>query len=210
MNNTECIIFTGGDFDFEKSAKELLHKNYYVICADKGYDYALKCGFSPDVVIGDLDSVSMNSEFSCEVIKYAKEKDDTDTMLAVKLALEKGFKDITLFGVFGGRLDHTFANIQSLAYIYEHGAVGRLVSDNEFVFLLIDSRIQINRKEKTSLSLFSFSEKCVGVTLRGVGYPLTDYELIQSFPIGISNEIVDEYADISLKSGKMLVIQSKI
>lgn len=209
MNNKDCIIFTGGAFDFRECATKYKNNNLTVICADKGYDYAIECGFTPDILIGDLDSVADNS-YHCEVIKYPKEKDDTDTMLAVKLALKKRFENIIILGAFGGRFDHMYANIQSLAYIYEHNATGVLMSDNEQVSMLIDGTVQICKNDKTSLSLFSYSEKCEGVTLKGVFYPLDNYEFRQYFPIGISNEITEKLATVSVLKGKMLIIQSKI
>ncbi len=95
-DNKKCIIFTGGENNFSQCVKSYKSEEYYIIWADKGYDYAIENGFYPDVLIGDLDSIKLIDEYPCEVIKYPKKKDDTDTMLAIKLAIKKNFTDIII------------------------------------------------------------------------------------------------------------------
>ena len=209
-NFNKCIIFTGGKNDFSQSVKAYKNDKYYVICADKGYDYAIKYGFSPNILIGDLDSINKSENYSCEVITFPKEKDDTDTMLAIKFALKKHFDEIIIFGALGGRFDHTYANLQSLAYICENNAIGKIISDEEFISIIPPSTITIEQDKTKSLSLFSYSKKCEGLSISGVKYPIKNCEITNNFPIGISNEIKEKTAQISFKAGKLLIIQSKI
>ena len=108
----KCYIFAGSP-EAKCSGVEF-DSSRYVICADGGYILAKKMGIEPDVIIGDFDTYKSRLPENCEIIRHPEEKDDTDTMLAVKLALNRGFKHIVICGAIGGRLDHTMANIQSL------------------------------------------------------------------------------------------------
>ncbi len=209
LNSKECAIFTGGEFEGYESIDVSKLKNKTIISADAGYIHAKKLGLKTNIAIGDFDTLEEIPRDVDEVIKFPKEKDDTDTMLAVKLALERGFDDIELYGALGGRLDHTFANIQTLAFISKHNASGRIISDSEIILFTENEGLSVEKREGFSLSIFSFGDVCEGVTLRGVKYPLTNATVTQSFPIGVCNEIIEKRAEISLKRGKMLIIISK-
>lgn len=206
---TKCIIFTGGiiaDNSFIDN-KEL--KNSFIICADSGYKYAANFGCIPQVVIGDFDSCKFEDVKAHKVITYPPEKDDTDFILCIKYALEHGYKNIKIYGAFGGRMDHTIANIQALGYILSQGANGELVGENDSIRLISPGEYLIKRVSKAYLSLFSYSDKCEGVTLQGVKYTLDNGVITSNFPIGISNEFEEDFAKITFKSGKMLIIISK-
>lgn len=160
-------------------------------------------------MIGDFDSLGY---VPCtEGVKiYPSEKDDTDTLLAVKEALKRGAKEICIYGALGGRLDHTLANIQTLACITENGAVGTLASDENIVTMQAGgTKKRYKRREGFYFSVLSYTEKCTGVCIMGTEYTLTDGELKSSFPLGVSNHITEEYGEVSLKEGKLLVIESK-
>ncbi len=202
-----CLIFAGAeipDYSFLK-----IDKNDYVICADGGYFHAKRLGILPNVVLGDFDTFRGEISEKIEVIKYPKEKDDTDTMLAVKLALEKGFSDIEIFGALGGRLDHTFANIQTIFYAKRMGANASLHSHKESVYIMENESRLFERHEGSFLSIFSYSEKSFGVCVFGVKYPLYEAILENSFPLGISNEVIENFAKVEVKNGVLLVICSK-
>ena len=205
----ECAIFTGGEMNSYTSLDVSHLKNTTIISADAGYIHATNLGLKTNILIGDFDSLNEIPKDVDEVIKFPKEKDDTDTMLAIKLALERGFNSIEIYGALGKRLDHTFANIQSLAFIEEHNADGAIISDTELVYFINSETIKIFKKVGFSLSVFSFSEVCEGVTLKGVRYPLVNATVSQNFPIGVCNEIVEDFAEISVKCGKILIIISK-
>lgn len=203
-----CIIFTGGKPE-PYIPDGLDVNNAFVIAADKGYKCCKKLGVTPDLTIGDYDSLGYVPQ-ECEHIKYPKEKDDTDLMLAVKEAIYRGCSDITILCAMGGRLDHLFANIQSLAFIRSEGAWGRLLSVYEEVVLLTPGDYTFKKREGRSLSLFSYSDLVEGLTIRGVKYPTNDIQLSNLFPLGISNEILDDSAEISFDKGLLLVIRSKL
>ncbi|MCM1478549.1 MAG: thiamine diphosphokinase [Muribaculaceae bacterium] len=201
-----CWIFGGAPFDGELALPE----NAFIIAADSGYNTVKRMGFTPNITLGDFDSLGCKPDRTdCgELITVAAEKDDTDTMLAVKTALDRGFDDISIVGGLGGRLDHTFANIQTLAYILGRGGFGRLIGENDAVELLNEGEYTYARREGMYISLFAYGEAAV-LTSRGTKYDLTEHRLDNTFPLGVSNEITREKCVISVHKGQLLVIFSK-
>lgn len=207
IQSKKCYIFSGSPDS--RCSGITFEKNRYVICADGGYILAKKMNIEPDVIIGDFDTCKIKLPENCEIIKYPQEKDDTDTMLAVKLALDRGYKNIVICGGIGGRLDHTFANIQTLKFIMKHGGNGELAGDGNFVTMQGAGVKVYNKKEGYYFSLFSYTQECTGITATGFKYPLKNGVLKNSFPLGISNEIIGKSGVISLEKGILLVIYSK-
>ncbi|MDE6150358.1 MAG: thiamine diphosphokinase [Ruminococcus sp.] len=207
----KCVIFTGGEIDKDFSFIDINEvKKSFVICADSGYIYAKKAGIEPDIIIGDYDSLGFIPENINEKFIFPKEKDDTDLMLAVKKALNRGYKQIDIYGAFGGRFDHMFSNVQALSFIAENRAVGNLISECERVTLLNPGDYEFKYKDNYSLSLFSYTDDVNGLTLKGTKYITDNITLSNHFPLGVSNIIIQENASISFKSGKLLVVQSKM
>lgn len=204
-SNGLCLIISGGDF----SPIDDSLKFDYVIACDRGYEYAHRMGLKPDLIIGDFDSAPV-PDTDIPVIQFPVHKDDTDTMLAVKHALEKGYKDIVIACAFGGRFDHAFANIQTGAYIAEKGADIRLLGTNTEALIFKNSTHSISRKIGWSLSVFAISDRCDGVSIYGTEYTCRDIKLTNSFPLGVSNEWNDEIATIGVKDGTIMVLQSKM
>ncbi|MBR6792489.1 MAG: thiamine diphosphokinase, partial [Ruminococcus sp.] len=117
-----CIIIAGGDFDISSvSAEKLKSEAELIICADRGLKYADEMGLVPDILIGDFDSYIDEVHFDGEIIRTVPEKDDTDTIMAVRLAISRGVRRIILYGALGGRFDHSIANIQTLLFASEQG-----------------------------------------------------------------------------------------
>lgn len=199
-----CWIFAGAPAD---DLIAVPPENAYIIAADSGYLAVKRSGLTPDLVLGDFDSLDEEPDCS-EILTSPAEKDDTDTMLAVKTALDKGYTDIIIAGSIGGRLDHTYANIQTLAYILKNGGSGRLIGENDTVELLNAGEYNYERKDGMYLSLFSYGESAV-ITSTGTKYDLTKYRLDNTFPLGVSNEIIDDKCGISVHEGQVLVIFSK-
>ncbi len=200
------IIFAGGEINPEIVE---IPEERYLICADRGFMTAEAMGLEPDCVIGDFDSLGYVPKCS-NVQIYPSGKDDTDTMLAVKYALENGADEIHIYGALEGRLDHTFANIQTLLHIEEHGARGVLISENSRVYIQKSGEPRCYAKrDEWYFSVFSYSDKSTGVNLTGTEYPLEDAVLESGFPLGVSNHIMDEYAELSAENGCLIVIESR-
>ncbi len=182
-----------------------------ILCADSAYLLAAREGITPHTVIGDFDhgeNVKPDGNMS-NTVTVPCEKDDTDTMLCLKYAVERGADEITVLGGIGGRLDHTFANLQSLAYAERRGVSARLLGDSDEAFLLTGSAKIHRGVEKRYLSVFAYDGVCTGVTEKGTKYEIEDAVLDTNFPLGVSNEIVSDCAEISVKSGRLLIILSK-
>ena len=182
-----------------------------ILCADSAYLLAEREGITPHTVIGDFDhGESVMPDGSVKnTVTVPCEKDDTDTMLCLKHAMEMGADEITILGGIGGRLDHTFANIQSLAYAESRGVCARLLGDTDEVFLLRDA-VEIHKGVgKRYLSVFAYDGVCEGVTEKGTKYEIENAVLDTNFPLGVSNEIVSDCAQISVRSGRLLIILSK-
>lgn len=178
----------------------------YVICADAGYRKALESDIIPDLVVGDFDSLCEIPQFK-NVEVHPSVKDETDTFIALCRGLERGYKSFVVFGALGGRLDHTFANLQLLKYLCEKGAQCVLRSENETVTAVMNSSVSFPKGEKGIVSVFSLSERASGVTEHGFRYEIEDAELSSSFPLGVSNELTGEGACISVKDGILLIIR---
>ena len=201
-----CLIVSGGDFS--RPPEELLRADYVIAC-DRGYEYARQLALSPDLIIGDFDSAPL-PETDVPVERVPSEKDDTDTMLAARRALEAGWRDIAVCCAFGGRLDHAFANIQTGAFIASHGGRARLCGEGTDAVIINGGSITLPRREGWSLSLFALSERCEGVAISGAKYSGEGFELSPSFPLGVSNVWSAPEARISAARGIMLIIQSRL
>ena len=150
----------------------------WIAAADAGYTACRAAGFRPDLVVGDFDS---STEPAGEtVLRLPVEKDDTDTLHALRLGLERGCRDFVIYGGTGGaRPDHTLANLQCLLFLAAHGARGRLYGDGIVWRALSRERMDFPAAARGTLSLFCMGGEARGVTLRGLKYNM---ELMQSDP----------------------------
>lgn len=174
-----------------------------VIAADAGYRQL--GGIKPDYVVGDFDSLGYEPEGE-RILRHPAEKDDTDTLLAVKLGLSLGYSAFVLLGGVGGRLDHTLANIQTLAYLHAHGAKACLVGTDETIAILEGGTLRFRAGLSGVVSVFAYGERATGVYERGLRYPLTDATLTDDFPLGVSNAFTGAPAEISVEHGRLLVL----
>lgn len=197
-----CCIFGAGEL---YGCEQLPDCSFFSICADGGYDTAQKMGVTPDVFIGDFDS--LRGDLSCrEVIRLKPEKDDTDTLSAVKLALERGYTEFYFYGCTGGRTDHTIANIQILYELANRGYRAYLLGNHEVFTCICGCTACFSEESEGMFSVFSLSETSTGVSETGVKYTLTNAKMTNGFPIGVSNEWIGVPAEISVKNGTLLLI----
>ena len=149
---------------------------------------------------------------SIGIREYNPVKDATDTQIAVELALGLGSSRITILGGTGSRVDHMLGNIQTMYLALEKGVECQMLDPNNRVRLIRD-RFCLRREEQYGdyFSLIPLTTDVTGVTLRGVKYPLTDYHFTVrgSAGLGVSNEITGEEAQISMKSGILILIESR-
>lgn len=176
----------------------------YVIAADGGYDRCLAENITPDLIIGDFDSIKSGIPENAEYIRTPCEKDETDSYLAACEAVKRGYDELRFFCALGGRLSHSLANIQILRDFKSKGIAGALFGEREAVLLLQDERTDIPRFSGY-LSVFAL-DGCAEVSLEGVKYPLNRHKLTDLYPLGVSNEITAEYARITVHSGCCVVV----
>lgn len=200
-----CSIVSGGEF----SPLDGIKLSNFVISCDKGYEYISRYGFLPDLAIGDFDSYQGFIPKKIPIIKLPKEKDETDTMVAIKYAVNRGFKKIFLYCALGGRFDHVIANIQSSVWAAPYLEYLKILSKNEEIYFITNSKINIPKKKNYSISVFSATNECENVTIKNTKYTLNNYTLTNSFPLGVSNEWIDN-AEISVGNGILMIVLSKI
>ncbi len=197
-----CCIFAAGELD-EKEVR--LRGDELIIAADGGYEKLRSMGIIPHLAIGDFDS-AQGVPTGTEVVKYPKEKDDTDTMLAVKEAISRGSGEIVIYGSLGGRIDHTFANIQTLLFIAQNGSRGYLVGQGWVITAVKDGSISFGSEKTGTVSVFCAGDTASGVTIKGLKYEVENAELRNDFPVGVSNEFIGKEAEISVERGALIVM----
>ena len=195
-----CILFCAAEFD---GLLFPIPEDALVIAADGGLRHTQALGLQPDVILGDFDSLGYVPGDSRV---FPVEKDDTDTMLAVKLALDRGCDFFVFYGALDGpRLDHTVANFQTLGYLASHGARGVLIGRDYIVTVLSEETIAFPETATGILSLF-----CMGgsarVTIGGLQYPLDRGILTPDFPLGVSNHFQGREARITVHDGQVLAL----
>lgn len=175
----------------------------YLIAADAGYSEVLAQGLTPDLAVGDFDSLGSVPE-GVEVVQHPVMKDDTDMMLAIKLGFERGFARFFIYGALGGRLDHTLANIQALIYIANRGGQGWIIGD-ACLTAIHDGEARFKAAANGVISVFCLGEPAKGVTLEGLLYPLSDYTMVSDVALGVSNEFTGQSARVAVSDGTLVI-----
>ncbi len=180
-------------------------RDVLIIAADGGLSHLEGQGITPDLIVGDFDSLGRVPAGE-NIHLHPVEKDDTDTMLAVKMGLARGCGTFLLYGCLGGRMDHAYANYQTLAFLSGHGARGYLVGDGWVCSAVKNGGILFPAGLCGTVSVFSHGDTAGGVTISGLHYTLTDGTLSSSFPLGVSNHFTGEGASVSVREGTLLVM----
>lgn len=181
----------------------------FIIAADAGIKKLENAGIKPDLIIGDFDSLE-EKPTGQNVLTFPIEKDDTDTMLALKEAIKRGFDTVYISGGIGGELDHTFANLQTLLYARKNG-VSAYLTDGIQTATVIDSAspLRFDEDMQGRCSVFAFGGDAHGVDIKGLKYEANGITLTSSFPLGVSNAFNGKKASVSVKSGYLLVIYNE-
>ena len=201
-NARRCLIFTA-HCEGDPRAACAPKADDCVLCADGGWEVAAGMGVTPDLVLGDFDSSTAPAGAAVE--RFPVEKDDTDTMLCLKRGLSMGFDDFLIVGGFGGRLDHTLANLQALLYAKRRGARAAMADGESWATVIEGETLSLPRRPG-HLSVFALDGACRGVTIRGAKYEVEDAALTNAFPLGVSNRFAADRAEISVREGALLVL----
>lgn len=212
MKDGKCIVICAGDFMPVEIKK---NEGDYVIAVDGGYLYSKVSELAPDLIVGDFDSVGEAEREELSLMKLTAPerivelnpcKDDTDTLAALRIGLEMGYRNFHIYAALGGRLEHTIANIQCLHFLKNHGAKAYILDASCMMTLIQNETVAFQKNMEGYLSLFSLNEKAKGVTIKNMKYPLEHTELANDFPIGISNEFIGEAGEVTVEDGTLLAI----
>lgn len=199
-----CVVFCAGGFD---RLAEPVAENDLLLAADGGLKHLETLGLEPGIILGDFDSLGYVPR---DARVFPVEKDDTDSMLAVRQGLKLGCRRFVLYGCLDGpRLDHTIANFQTLQYLADHGAVGYLVGLRYMATVVKDGTLRFPAGAEGILSLFCLGPDARGVTLEGLKYPLNDGTLTAGFPLGVSNHFQGTQARVTVRSGSLLALYDR-
>lgn len=210
-----CIILNGEIKNYGYIKNIIYKNNYdYIICADGGANHSYKMDINPDYIIGDLDSISSKiiEFYKLKDVKFEKfpsKKDETDTEICVYLARRLNAKEIDFIGALGGRLDHMIANINLLYYVRNKGIHTKIISEDEDIHIAINEEITINGDIGDMISVIPVNGDAKGVTLKKLEYPLNNYDMKFSLPLGISNVMLDEKCSIKVEQGSLIIIKNK-
>lgn len=205
MNGKTCVIFGAGEYD----GAPLPESCDLLIAADGGLDTLAALGLAPDLVIGDLDSAASAPAAGIPVLRLPTHKDITDTDAAVREAQKRGCDTFYLYGMLGGRPDHSFANLSLLARLAQEGNKAVLYGAGYAATAVHNGELTLDGTNGGYLSVFSFSDESRGVTLRGLAYGLEDGALTNTFGLGVSNEFTGAPARIIVREGTLLVMYER-
>lgn len=203
----KCVVIGSVPLADNGAIREFGRENCYVICADGGLDGAVKFGIRPDLLIGDFDSVEHSLPDDVETIRLKVEKDDTDSMAAVREGIRRGYRDFVLTGVLGGkRFDHSYANLCVLSFLCRQACRAVIWDGNCRAFLIRERSLTLTGMQNSIVSVFPFGCDSCSVSYIGMQYPLTQHVLQADFPLGVSNRILADSARISVHSGDALIL----
>lgn len=196
-----CYIVGAGEFygSFERRDGDL------IIAADGGYDTLKSLGITPDLLLGDMDSVS-DRESTVESILFPVRKDETDSFLAYREGVKRGYTKFMLYGCVGGRDDHTFANYSLLIYGKERGHDLTIVGKECDISAIKNESVTVMRLPKKHLSLFAFGASARGVNISGAEYEAKDIMLTPEYPLGVSNRFTGAEVTVRVDDGILILM----
>lgn len=197
-----CYIVGGGDFAIDRFYPG---KNDCIIAADSGLVYIEEAGYHPHWIVGDFDSLGYRPRGE-NIICHPAEKDDTDVALAAEVALEKGYDTIFFFGLTGGRLDHTLANLQLLTHLCQKGIKVFCFCPDCMITAVTEGKLQFTEEYFGTISVFAATGQAQGVNLQGLKYPLENATLTNDRALGVSNEFMGCRASVSVEKGVLWVM----
>ncbi len=203
-----CVIIGGGDCSTDILKSNIISQDF-IICADSGYDIAIKAGITPHLLIGDFDSINAIPT-NVDRITLPVEKDVTDCVAAYNEGVKLGYRSFVLLGGTGGRFEHTFANISLMADASRNNNDFTIIDNKHIYRSITNSSIRISKKDNQQVSVFAFGDKAYGITEKGFHYPLNNYTLDPFIPLGISNDIIEDYGEISVENGTLIIIETQL
>ena len=204
-----CYILGAAPIESLPSLDLIMTGQNGLICADGGYRYARALGITPLCVVGDFDSGLPPAE-DIPVIRVKPEKDETDLQLAVTIGIQKGYRTFVIYGGLGGRLDHSFANIQMIAGLKQSDGISIMLMDmHHKLFVLQNESCCLRQEDYDYFSLFSLLPESHGVWVERGKFPLSKATLYSTIPLGVSNAFAQPEVMVRVEDGMLLVICSR-
>lgn len=204
-----CVIVGGAEIRDYPTIRQYLRSDDFFLFCDSGLRHVEGLNAVPDLIVGDFDSHA-NPNLPVETIVLPCEKDDTDTVFAVKTAVQRGFCDFLLLGVIGGRLDHTLANVSALLWLHHQGKSAVAVDDYSELEIVTEKKVQIPPRYPF-FSLLNISGTAEGVTIKNAKYPLDNAAIQCDYQYGVSNEVLPgKTAEVTVAKGELLLIKDRI
>lgn len=206
-----AIVVANGYVEVDESYVDFVRDDDLIIAADGGTEVALELGLEPSVVVGDLDSLPGElrvqlEQRKVEFVAHPPQKDETDTELAIRYALQAGASEIVLLGAVGDRLDHTLANVLLLAMPELERVPTTLMAGSTRLWLLrAGAQLEFEGQEGDVVSLLPLGRDAVGVTTTGLQWALDDAMLSFGPARGVSNVMTTDSASVRLSDGLLLV-----
>ena len=175
-----------------------------VIAADKGYEFALKQGIIPEIVIGDFDSSTMPTNLN--VLKLNVEKNETDGQEALSYAIKKGYDEIAIYGISGGRLDHEMGNLSLLKSGEEQGVSMVEKEYDVDIYFKSKGKYAFKTQKGKEFSIITFIEDSIISNGIGVKYPIDNLHLSSnSLGRAISNVAIEDEISFEVLEGGVLI-----
>ena len=201
-----CVIVGGADINNYEYIKSCLQNDDFIVFCDSGLKHLESLQVKPGLIVGDFDSHD-NPHLDVETIVLPCEKDDTDTVFAVKEAIKRGFDDFLLIGVVGARLDHTLGNVSILLMLDKAGKKGKIIDDFSEMEIISNEPAYVD-DSFAYFSLLNITGVAKGITIENAKYPLVNAEITSEYQYGISNEVLQgNKAKVGVKKGELLLIK---
>ncbi len=206
----KLLILTGGVWPHDTRVQSLVHGCEFIICCDGAAKDARRLGIMPNMLVGDMDSVSEEDRaymlaHGVQEAHLPREKDQTDTQVACEIAIEQGSRSVAIIGGLGGRTDHSMGNIQCLWMLHDEGVDARMESGDELA-MVVTSECRLGCHTGCTFSLIPLLPQTVVFSMTGVAYPLRQVSLPLGSTLGVSNVVLSQQALLSLQSGAALLI----
>ena len=201
-----CVIIGGADISDYAAIRKYLKPDDFNIFCDSGLRHLEALGVPSHLIVGDFDS-HVNPHSDVETIVLPCEKDDTDTVFAVKEAIKRGFDDYLLIGAAGARLDHTLGNVSILVMLHSMGKTAKLIDDYSEMEMVSREPVYID-DSFSYFSLLNITGTAKGITVENAKYPLRNAEITCDYQYGVSNEVLHgKRAKVSVEEGSLLLIK---
>lgn len=203
-----CVIVGGAEIkDYNKIKSYLNNDDFYIYC-DCGLKHSEKLKITPNLIVGDFDSYK-KPETEIETIVLPREKDDTDTVFAIKEGINRGYDNFILIGVVGERLDHTLVNVSILNFLDSEGKKGKIIDDYSEMEIISNSPAFITDEYSyfSLINMFGISE---GVTIKNAKFAIENANITSEYQYATSNEVLKgKIAEVKVDNGKLLLIKVK-